>query len=79
MSGQEKRDGMRHIVTMCAPCCDKCPELFIDDNADASRRVRITDDFNQEICMSVAQLAEVVRIAREGGFDIVLSDEASSS
>lgn len=79
MSGQEKRDGMRHIMTMCAPCCSACPELFIDEKADPSRRVCITDDFNQEIRMSVEQLREVVRIAREGGFNVVLSDEVSPS
>ena len=60
---------MRHIATFCGSCNCGCPELYVDETADAERRIVITDDFGQRIQMSTDQLADLVAAARNGVLD----------
>jgi hypothetical protein len=56
----------RHILTFCGKCSCGCPELFVDHDAPAERRIVLTDDFGQRVQMSVAQLEVIVEEARAG-------------
>jgi hypothetical protein len=60
---------LRHVATFCGQCSCGCPELFIDDEAPAERRVAITDDFGQRIEMSLDQLDDLVGKAKSGALD----------
>lgn len=60
---------LRHIATFCGDCSCGCPELFLDETADAERRVVITDDFGQRIQMSLAQLQDLVADVKSGVLD----------
>jgi hypothetical protein len=64
---------LTHVATFCGQCNCGCPELYVDPQADESRRVVITDDFGQRIEMSLAQLAVIVDDARAGVLDDVLA------
>ncbi|HLU58057.1 MAG TPA: hypothetical protein VKZ81_21565 [Pseudonocardia sp.] len=64
---------MRHIATFCGQCNCGCPQLHLDDAAPPERRVVITDDFGQEIRMSLEQLAALVADVRQGVLDDVLT------
>jgi hypothetical protein len=64
---------MRHIATFCGQCNCGCPELHLDDDAAAEKRVVITDDFGQRIQMSLDQLADLVADVRRGVLDEVLA------
>jgi len=57
------------VARFCGKCSCGCPELFIDPDAPAERRVVITDDFGQRIQMSVAQLADLVDDVKAGRLD----------
>ena len=63
---------MRHIATFCGQCSCGCPELYVDEAAEATRRVVITDDFGQRIQMSLEQLADLVADVRAGVLDQLL-------
>ncbi|WP_066069983.1 hypothetical protein [Frankia sp. EI5c] len=63
MSGS---DALSHVITFCGKCSCGCPELYIDHEAPAERRIVITDDFGQRIQMSVEQLEVILDEAREG-------------
>ena len=65
--------GLTHVVTFCGQCNCGCPELFVDHDADAERRIVITDDFGQRIQMSLEQLAVIVDDARGGVLDELLT------
>ncbi|MGD9989284.1 hypothetical protein [Pseudonocardia sp.] len=67
---------MRHIATFCGSCNCGCPELFVDETAEAEKRIVITDDFGQRIQMSVAQLADLVDDVRRGVLDEVVAPAA---
>ncbi|CAO5259830.1 hypothetical protein [Frankia sp. AgKG'84/4] len=56
----------RHLLTFCGKCDCGCPELLVDHEAPAERRIVITDDFGQRIQMSVEQLEAIVEEARAG-------------
>lgn len=67
-------DNLRHIATFCDSCSCGCPELFIDDSADAERQVVITDDFGQRIQMSLAQLQDLVTDVKAGVLDQLVTN-----
>ncbi|EIV91165.1 hypothetical protein [Frankia sp. QA3] len=59
-------ESSRHVLTFCGKCSCGCPELFVDHEAPAERRIVLTDDFGQRIQMSVEQLQVIVDEARAG-------------
>lgn len=65
--------GLHHVTTFCGQCNCGCPELYVDPDADETRRVVITDDFGQRIQMSLEQLAVIVADARDGVLDELLA------
>ena len=64
--------GLQHVATFCGKCDCGCPELFVDHDADAERRIVITDDFGQRIQMSREQLRDLVADVKSGVLDGVL-------
>ena len=64
---------LTHVATFCGQCSCGCPELLVDPQADESRRVVITDDFGQQIRMSLDQLDVIVDDARRGVLDELLA------
>ncbi|AUY53569.1 hypothetical protein [Streptomyces sp. CB01881] len=57
------------LATFCGDCNCGCPHLFIDPHSPADRRVRITDDFGQQIQMSEDQFQDLVAQAKAGRLD----------
>ncbi|WP_462187233.1 MULTISPECIES: hypothetical protein [unclassified Frankia] len=72
MSGSTRE---RHILTFCGKCNCGCPELFVDHEAPAERRIVLTDDFGQRIQMSVEQLQAIVDEARAGSITALVDAE----
>lgn len=56
----------RHVLTFCGKCSCGCPELLVDHDAPPERRIVLTDDFGQQVQMSVEQLQVIVDEARSG-------------
>lgn len=56
----------RPIAVLCAKCND-CPVIAVDETASEAKRVVITDDFGQEIQMSVEQFQVLLELAQSGG------------
>ena len=65
--------GLQHVATFCGRCDCGCPELLIDHDSPAERRVVITDDFGQRIQMSHEQLRDLVADVKSGVLDGVLN------
>ncbi|CAO5174889.1 conserved hypothetical protein [Frankia sp. AiPs1] len=65
----------RHVLTFCGKCSCGCPELFVDHDAPAERRIVLTDDFGQRIQMSVAQLRVIVDEASSGQITALVDAE----
>ncbi|MFJ8006224.1 hypothetical protein [Streptomyces fagopyri] len=61
--------GLEPLATFCGNCNCGCPQLFVDPNAPAERRVLLTDDFGQRVEMSVDQFASLVEEAKAGKLD----------
>lgn len=57
------------LATFCGKCSCGCPELFVDPGAPAERRIRITDDFGQQIQMSEDQFQDLLAQAKSGALD----------
>ncbi|MFF9647025.1 hypothetical protein [Kitasatospora aureofaciens] len=57
------------IATFCGNCNCGCPQLFVDPAAPAEKRVRITDDFGQQVQMSEEQFRDLVAQAKSGALD----------
>ncbi|SOE79714.1 hypothetical protein SAMN05446589_8762 [Streptomyces sp. OV198] len=57
------------ITTFCVDCNCGCPQLFLDPDALEDKRVRITDDFGQQVQMSEEQFADLVAQAKAGALD----------
>ncbi|MFF3851265.1 hypothetical protein [Streptomyces sp. NPDC002328] len=57
------------LATFCGNCDCGCPQLFVDPNAPADRRVLLTDDFGQRVQMSADQFASLVEEAKAGKLD----------
>jgi hypothetical protein len=64
---------MERIATFCGQCEAGCPEVWVDHDATAERKVMITDDFGQRIHMSLSQLAELVADVKDGVLDELLA------
>lgn len=54
------------VMTFCCHCHCGCPELFLEPDAPADRRVVMTDDFGQRIEISVDQFRTFVRHVKSG-------------
>ncbi|MGW1023749.1 hypothetical protein ACWD4J_08505 [Streptomyces sp. NPDC002577] len=65
-------NGLEPIASFCGNCNCGCPQLYVDPNAPADRRVILTDDFGQRVQMSADQFASLVEEARSGALDGVL-------
>ncbi|MDH6115327.1 hypothetical protein P3T36_007163 [Kitasatospora sp. MAP12-15] len=61
--------GSEPIATFCGNCNCGCPQLFLDPAAPEDRRVRITDDFGQQVQMSEEQFRDLVAQAKNGTLD----------
>lgn len=57
------------IKVFCGDCNCGCPELFLDPQAEDTRRIVLADDFGQRVQMSVEQLGHLVRDAKSGALD----------
>jgi hypothetical protein len=57
------------IATFCGDCDCGCPQLFVDPDAPEGKRVRITDDFGQQVQMSEEQFADLLAQAKSGALD----------
>jgi hypothetical protein len=64
---------LERIATFCGQCNCGCPEVWVDHDAEAERRVVITDDFGQRVQMSLSQLAELVADVKDGVLDELLA------
>jgi hypothetical protein len=68
---------MESIARFCGQCSCGCPELWVNHEAPAERRIVITDDFGQRIEMSVEQLRDIVADVKSGRLDELLETTAS--
>ncbi|MEV8062267.1 hypothetical protein AB0P37_39105 [Streptomyces antimycoticus] len=57
------------LATFCGNCNCGCPQLFVDPGAEPERRIRITDDFGQQVQMSEEQFRDLVEQAKSGALD----------
>ena len=73
-----RASGLVHVARFCGQCNCGCPQLLIDHDAPAARRVVVTDDFGQRIQMSLAQLATMVAQVKGGVLDAVVGAAATS-
>lgn len=64
---------LQHVATFCGNCDCGCPELFLDDAAPPERRVVLTDDFGQQVQLSLAQLKTLVEDVKCGALDKVVT------
>jgi hypothetical protein len=64
---------LTRLVLLCGQCNCGCPELLVDHEATAERKIVITDDFGQRVQMSVDQLRVLIDEARSGRLDEVLA------
>ncbi len=62
----------QHLVTFSRKCSCGCPQLFVDHEAPAERRVVLVDDFGQQVQMSVDQLHAMIDQVRSGRLERVL-------
>lgn len=64
----------RRIVLLCTDdgsCCPACPEIHVDDAAEAAKQISITDDFGNTSQMSKDQFHLLITKAKAGEFDKV--------
>ncbi|MFJ2189976.1 hypothetical protein ACIOJE_18885 [Kitasatospora sp. NPDC087861] len=64
------------MATFCGNCNCGCPQLFVDPAAPAEKRVRITDDFGQQVQMSEEQFRDLVAQAKSGALDALAAPAA---
>ena len=57
------------FALLCGQCSCGCPELFVDHDAPAERKIVITDDFGQRVQMSADQFSVLIEDARSGRLD----------
>jgi hypothetical protein len=62
---QGPESSRRPIAVLCAKCND-CPVIALDETAPEAKRIVITDDFGQEIQMSVEQFQVLLELAQSG-------------
>lgn len=70
--------GLVHVARFCGQCNCGCPQLLVDHDAPAARRVVMTDDFGQRIQMSLEQLAAMVTEVKSGVLDEVVGAPVTS-
>ncbi|WP_370152386.1 hypothetical protein [Streptacidiphilus sp. EB129] len=63
-------ESVTRLATFCGNCKCGCPELFVDPAAPAEKRIRITDDFGQQIQMSADQFQDLLTQAKAGALDL---------
>jgi hypothetical protein len=68
-------DNLSHVVTFCGKCGCGCPELFVDHDAPADRRIVLTDDFGSRVSMSVEQLEAIAEEASSGRLSRLLAEQ----
>lgn len=61
--------GLEPVATFCGNCNCGCPQLYVDPDAPADRRVVLTDDFGQRVQMSTDQFSSLVDDAKNGRLD----------
>ncbi|MFV0132126.1 hypothetical protein ACLGIH_02460 [Streptomyces sp. HMX87] len=61
--------GLEPVATFCGNCDCGCPQLFVDRDAPADRRIVLTDDFGRRVQMSADQFASLVADAKAGKLD----------
>ncbi|MFI9271202.1 hypothetical protein ACIGXM_10890 [Kitasatospora sp. NPDC052896] len=64
------------IATFCGNCNCGCPQLFVDEVAPVEKRIRITDDFGQQVQMSEEQFRDLVAQAKSGALDDLFATPA---
>lgn len=69
---QDNRGRVSRLALLCGQCSCGCPELLVDHEAAAERRIVITDDFGQRVQMSEDQLRALIEEARSGRLDQAL-------
>lgn len=69
MTGQPS---LEPVATFCGSCNCGCPQLFVDPEAAADKRVLFTDDFGQRIQMSADQFGSLLDEAKAGRLDHIL-------
>jgi hypothetical protein len=57
------------VKILCGDCNCGCPELFLDPQAEDTRRIVLADDFGQRVQMSAEQLGRLVHEAKSGALD----------
>jgi hypothetical protein len=67
---------LEHVITFCGQCNCGCPELYVDREAPAEKRIVLTDDFGQRVQMSVEQLRVLVDDVKSGALDELLTPAA---
>lgn len=63
------RQGLEPVAVFCGQCNCGCPQLFVDHGADDARKVVLTDDFGQQVQMSLDQLTALVSDVKNGVLD----------
>jgi hypothetical protein len=66
------------VATFCGKCDCGCPQLFFDAAAAPSQRVLLTDDFGQQVRMSVDQFRDLLSQAASGRLGALLDAETSA-
>ena len=69
---------LTRIALLCGNCSCGCPELLVDHEAAAERRIVITDDFGQRVQMSEDQLLAFIQEAGSGRLGAALAGLAGS-
>ncbi|MFI9159376.1 hypothetical protein [Kitasatospora aureofaciens] len=59
------------VARFCGNCNCGCPQVFVDHDAPEERRIRITDDFGQQIQVSADQFRDLLEQAKTGSLDPV--------
>jgi hypothetical protein len=67
------------VASFCGQCNCGCPELLLDPQAPEQQRVVLTDDFDNQIRMSLEQLRVLVADVKNGVLDGVVEAGVASS
>jgi hypothetical protein len=70
----EKNERFTRLALLCGQCSCGCPELLVDHEASAERRIVITDDFGQRVQMSADQFLVLIEDARSGRLDDAVAE-----
>jgi hypothetical protein len=60
------------VMKFCCHCHCGCPELFLAPDAPEDRRIVMTDDFGQQIEISVDQFRTFLRHVKSGELEETL-------